>query len=314
MSYHIRPENPATDFPRVAELLNTYRSKQVDAKTLLHLHNSRPAAAFFHRLMLVDSEGQIAGFCNISRNPWDEAGSYHCWLIIDPKLRNQGLGSMLYQAMISYLKELGATKIKSDVRDDLPDSLHFAKQRHLEKRAHLFQSSLDLHAFDIAPFEDTVPQVEATGIRFATLADYEDSEAVRRKLYELTMIIERDIPDSEDDLPEFDDWCQYVFGDETQQPDTRILAISGDEWIGLAVLRYTAGSDYMYHAISGIHPDYRGRKLGQALKVLTINCANRYGVRKLVTDNHSANGPMIAINKKFGYQPQPGSYLLNGQV
>lgn len=314
MSYHIRPQNPETDFPRVAELLNTYQSKQVDAQTLLHRHKTRPPSAFFQRLMLVDQEDHIAGFCNIQRNPWDEEGRYYCWLIIDPQLRRQGLGNMLYQAMISSLKDLGATTIKANVRDDLPDSLRFANQRHFEKRAHLYESMLELHSFDETPFQETVSQVEATGIRFATLADFEDSEAVRRKLYDLTMIIERDIPDSEDHLPEFDDWCQYVFGDKTQQPDTRILAISGEEWIGLAVLSRSAGSDYMYHAISGIHPDYRGRKLGQALKVLTINCAKRYGVNRLVTDNHSANGPMIAINKKFGYQPQPGSYMLEGQI
>lgn len=48
--------------------------------------------------------------------------------------------------------------------------------------------------------------------------------------------------------------------------------------------------------------------LTQALKLLAIRCARRYGAVYIRTHNDSENAPILAINRKLGYQPQPGLY------
>jgi hypothetical protein len=48
--------------------------------------------------------------------------------------------------------------------------------------------------------------------------------------------------------------------------------------------------------------------VAQALKLLAIRCARRYGAVYIRTHNDSENAPMLAINRKLGYQPQPGLY------
>jgi hypothetical protein len=38
--------------------------------------------------------------------------------------------------------------------------------------------------------------------------------------------------------------------------------------------------------------------------------ARLHGVEHIRTDNDWLNAPILAINRKLGYQPQPGKYML----
>jgi hypothetical protein len=46
------------------------------------------------------------------------------------------------------------------------------------------------------------------------------------------------------------------------------------------------------------------------LKLQTILLAKQKGIRYVRTDNDSKNAPMLAINRKLGYKPEPGYYRL----
>ena len=50
--------------------------------------------------------------------------------------------------------------------------------------------------------------------------------------------------------------------------------------------------------------------VAQALKLQTILLAKREGVRYERTNNDSQNAPMLAVNRKLGYKPEPGIYHL----
>ena len=52
------------------------------------------------------------------------------------------------------------------------------------------------------------------------------------------------------------------------------------------------------------------RQLAQALKLHTILLAQNEGMRYIRTNNESRNMPMLAINRKLGYKPEPGIYRL----
>lgn len=47
-----------------------------------------------------------------------------------------------------------------------------------------------------------------------------------------------------------------------------------------------------------------------ALKIMAVRFARQHGARQVRTDNDSLNAPILAINLKMGYQPQPGNYFL----
>ena len=65
-----------------------------------------------------------------------------------------------------------------------------------------------------------------------------------------------------------------------------------------------------YNAFTGVERDYRGRGLAQALKLLAVRFAQHYGAAYIRTNNDSQNAPMLAVNRKLGYRPEPGKYRL----
>ena len=50
-------------------------------------------------------------------------------------------------------------------------------------------------------------------------------------------------------------------------------------------------------------PHYRGRGLALAVKLASIHWAAANGVTLLVTTNDATNAPMLAINRRLGYEP-----------
>jgi GNAT superfamily N-acetyltransferase len=54
---------------------------------------------------------------------------------------------------------------------------------------------------------------------------------------------------------------------------------------------------------TGVAPDYRGRGIATALKRQAIAWAQGNGVRWFYTSSEVGNAPMIAINRRLGYQP-----------
>lgn len=64
------------------------------------------------------------------------------------------------------------------------------------------------------------------------------------------------------------------------------------------------------NAMAGMIRDYRGRKIALALKVLAARYARLHEARTLETDNDPLNAPILVINRRMGYQPQPGTYQL----
>ena len=66
----------------------------------------------------------------------------------------------------------------------------------------------------------------------------------------------------------------------------------------------------MHNMMTGVRREYRGRHIALSLKLLTIAFCRRHNAHSLDTGNDSTNAPMLAINRKLGYQFEPGKYRL----
>ena len=64
----------------------------------------------------------------------------------------------------------------------------------------------------------------------------------------------------------------------------------------------------MFNAFTGVRREYRGRGIALALKLLAIDFCCRSGAGRVRTNNDSKNAPMLAINRRLGYLPEPGWY------
>ena len=50
-------------------------------------------------------------------------------------------------------------------------------------------------------------------------------------------------------------------------------------------------------------PAYRGRGLATLAKLAQLRWAAEHGIERVVTDNDERNAPMLAINRRLGYEP-----------
>ncbi len=313
MNYTFR-ELHENDLPELAALISQV---SVESMSLSQLHDwyiRQPDGHIRRCRVAVDPVGQISGYNLLQHEAWEEEGLFYFEVIVKPERQRQGLGSFLYDDAFTAVQALGGKRLKGDVRDDRPDSLHFAEKRGFSIRRHLFESTIDLATFDERPFAGIIKSVEQTGIRFFSLADVGDTEEARRKLHAVNTAVVADIPGGDGRFPSFEEFNNLFNNASWFRTEGQIVAADGDEYIGLAAVAYFAETNSMTNNITGVMPAYRGRKIAQALKLWTIRYAKAFGAVNIRTSNDSENAPMLAINRKLGYEPQPGTYLLHRQL
>lgn len=311
MPLTLREMTPADDARR-AELLNLTAAEPVTAADLAAWRGSEDPRRITYRVGAVDDSGWIGGYAHALRDPWLEAGSFWLHVVVDPAVRRRGVGTRLFEAVRDFARAHGATRYHAEARDALPEARAFADRCGFAIERHIFESTLDLAAFDESRFGDAVERAEASGIRFFTLADEGDSEIARRKAWEVERRVCQDIPGgSEGATRPFEAWVQQVAEASWYRSDTHIVAADGERWIGLSALGfYETPRLMMYQMITGVDREYRGRGIALALKLLGIRCARRYGASYIRTNNDSQNAPILAVNRKLGFQPEPGAYRL----
>jgi GNAT superfamily N-acetyltransferase len=147
-------------------------------------------------------------------------------------------------------------------------------------------------------------------IRFFSLAEADVTDENKRKLYELNRTTALDNPGNDRTFPDFYAFSRNVFEASWFRADTQILAAQGERWVGISAVAIYPAGQHAYNAFTGVLREYRSRGLAQALKLHTILLAKREGIHTIRTNNDSTNAPMLAVNHKLGYKPEPGFYKL----
>jgi len=314
ISIHLRPVNPQTDFPRMAELMSLNEPEPVTIEDLNKWLKQAASERIQRRTAALDEQGYLLGSNNTGRDPWMTPGRFWIEVVVNPAVSRQGIGARLYTDALEFAQAQGATSLENEVRDDLPDMLRFWAKRGFVINRHLFESTLDLPAFDEQRFTGVIERQTANGIRFFTLADLVNTQEEQKQLYEINRRYAFDIPGREQTFAPFEQFQKNIFEASWYRAEGQIVAADGERWIGMTAAGYFPSTNSMYNMMTGVEPMYRGRGIALALKLLVIRWAKAYGVSYLRTNNDSENAPMLAVNRTLGYQPQPGKYLLLHQM
>ncbi|SRR5579875_1056600 len=315
--YSIRPAIIQDDADGIVAVYNASWPESASADRMRESAARRPVGDLYQCLVACDTKDTTDAIiaCSEARHaPWMRAGTFSVDLAVAPDWQRQGIGARLYDEQLRWMCAHGATRLEAEAPDHLPAALRFAERRGFAINRHIFDSVLDLMTFDEAPFVGAIARAEADGIRFASLAGFGDSEDAQRKLYAINRAYSLDTPGSDNEtFAPFEEWRKFVCGASWYRADGQIVAIDSaqnNDWVGMAAVGIFAEKATAHHMMTGVDRAYRGRGLAQALKLLALRCARRYGAIRVTTNNDSLNAPILAINRKLGYQPQPGHYTL----
>ena len=261
-------------------------------------------------MLALDENRHAIGYWDLERETWMAPGHFFIKIIVAPEARGHGLGTQMYEAASRAAREYNATHFESNVREDDRLSLKFAETRGFKIERHAFESTLELADFDESQFSELMERIHADGFRFFSLAEAGNTEENRHKLYDVNRAASLDGIGSDGTFPDFYAFSKNVFEASWFRADTQLLASHADRWVGIAAIGIYTADNHAYNAFTGVLREYRGRKLAQALKLQTILLARKEGMRYIRTNNDSRNAPMLAINRKLGYKPEPGWYGL----
>ena len=123
-------------------------------------------------------------------------------------------------------------------------------------------------------------------------------------MYEVGVEAARDIPglDGASD-PSFESWAAFELERPSRDPELCFIALVDGRVVGFASL--DVFPDDVFHGLTAVARDWRGRGVGTALKRSQIAAAKERGFRRLLTESQHENEPMRRLNEKLGFRPEP---------
>lgn len=292
----------ADDLASVVSVYNRAHPEDAPASAEIlrwSLARSDPARPHAHLVAVVDAT--IAGRGYLRGIPEMEPLVLN--IEVDPDYQRRGIGTELLARLLEVTRD--EPRMVMVVSESSASGIAFAEHRGFSEYSRRYESELNLTTFDAAPFARARQLLGQAGIRFATLAD-EDSPQFRQRLYRLVQRLDRDIPTPEPMRPvSYEEWERDWINVPFASPATFAVALVAGRPIALSYLVMEAdGSGYNW--MTGVSRNYRGRGLGLAIKVEALRLAKDRGVPYVRTNNDLTNAPMLAVNKRLGYQLRPG--------
>jgi GNAT superfamily N-acetyltransferase len=97
------------------------------------------------------------------------------------------------------------------------------------------------------------------------------------------------------------EWRRNVLEGPGQSPETHWIALDGERPVGTTFLKRLS-EDAAENDFTGVGVTHRGRGIAPVLKLHAIAWAQAHGVNWFYTGSEVGNTPMLAINRRLGYQ------------
>ncbi|GGS04889.1 GNAT family N-acetyltransferase [Deinococcus sedimenti] len=305
----LRPYTPE-DAGVFAALLSL-GGRRTDAADLIAADGRLGPDDLARRRLLVGADGQVLGGSQLQRSLFIPPDFLHLSVLVFPEARGQGAGETLWQEARQAALELGARGLSVDVPDADPADRAWAERRGFTLRTHRYASELNLTGVNLADFQPALDAAHAQGVTFTDLSGEGDATMARYIEFVADRLTETP------DLAGYPRWTaaqvrEALRLDRDPRPDWLILAVGpAGEWLGTTAMVRFAHLPFVYNELTATHPDARGRRLALPMKLQAVQSAQAEGFTTMRTNNHSLNAPMIAVNRRLGFQQLPGRYEMH---
>jgi GNAT superfamily N-acetyltransferase len=249
-----------------------------------------------HRVLVAeDGDGLVVGTAQVGiAYDSEEPGQSFVNAYVDPAHRGRGAGSLLVRTAEEYLAGEGAATVYAWVLDE-PEHTAFAARRGYapSRSAHFLR--LDLASAALPELPERLPE----GVELRPAAAF---AADPRPLFEADAETTSDEPgDVGAELSDYEDWLRHTWGNPALDRELTMVALVDSEVAAFSAAE-TDGARRYSSAMTGTRRAFRGRGLAKLAKNASLHRARAAGLTEAFTGNDAGNGPMLAINKWFGYE------------
>ncbi|GAA3369487.1 GNAT family N-acetyltransferase [Streptomyces sannanensis] len=250
-----------------------------------------PAARY--RLLVAEEDGEVTGTARVGlAHQSPTPGQAFVNAYVHPGHRGRGAGSLIVTTAEAYLAGEGAAQVYSWVLDE-PHFRTFAERRGYRpsRPAHFLR--LDLSNGELPPLEEP-----PAGYELRAAADFADDP---RPLFEAEAECTADEPsDIAAELDDYEDWLADTWSHPDLDRDLTMVAVADGKVVAFSAAR-TDGHTRYASGMTGTLRTHRGRGLARLVKNHSLHRARAAGCTEAFTGNDADNGPMLAVNKWFGY-------------
>ncbi len=261
----------------------------------------------FQRWVAVKN-GCVIGFGSYGQNIFEyHPQRFHINIEVNPEYQRQGIESALYEQTISGLRPYDPRILRADAFTNLPQGYQFLQKRGFYEAFRETPVWIDTTSFDPRPYANLETKLLEKGIAIKTLREMESDPDHDKKIYDLYWEASKDVPQEGLDVEKqsFDTWVEWGLNDPAILHDAYLIAVRGDEYIGLRELGKDPDNNVLLGGLLGVRRTYRRQGIGLAMQVRGIRFAKEHGFPELKTCTAVQNHPMQAIFNKLGYTRGP---------
>jgi len=235
---------------------------------------------------VAEQDGQPIGWTAVGRAEWlaDDDG-YTLQVLVHPEYRRQGLGTQLLRMAEEWLGQFPSWHVQA-MADET--GVEFARRAGFTLGAELTYAGIDL--------TDQPPVVQIpeglTLVPFADLTAQDVFPAYRETC--------RDIPAGTAIDPAYDWYVEHVWQSELFDRELSVALL--DDGVVVAFTISLRDGERLWTDMTGTVAGHRGRGLATAVKSAALTRAKAAGVKAAYTAMNVTNEPMLAANRRMGYE------------
>ncbi|HEV8339351.1 MAG TPA: GNAT family N-acetyltransferase [bacterium] len=293
------------DTPAIVELINHVDppEERITLEEFSFNESLRKPEEAFSRL-LATRQDRLVAVSTCGNSTLLPMNRFRLTIRVHPDQRRGGIGTALEARQRLFAQEHGGSELVASAWEGDDASRVFLERLGYGEAYRRFESELDLAAFDWTPFGAWRERLAEGGLRLITFAEAGDSEANRRRLFDLTERVSEDIP-YPDGRPRFtlEDMVKY-FHAPGFSAEGLFIAVDGERWVGFTGVFLPEGRP-AYTFLTGVERDYRGRGVGKALKLASVAYVQDRGIAAMRTTNDTVNTAILTLNDRLGYRRLP---------
>ena len=210
--------------------------------------------------------------------------------------RNQGIDTQMLHHALEDL-DPPAKEVWTVIREDFLEAAGFVKDEGFREQGRTWGANLDLTTLEPDLFRDVRERLEADGFRFLPYHSLDDPEK-HAKVQALQAEAKRDMPVFEPIVTaEFDD-----VEDETTLPETVMVALRGDELVGVSSVE---GPRSLHSGLTAVTAPYCNRGIGRVLKALSADATKKLGHVHINSGGAGTDTPILHVNRALGFDIEP---------